>query len=198
MNIKKYKQYINITNIIIVINVILFILTYLLTSLPVSQFLLEKGGIYMPDIVDKHRYYQLITHMFLHANTSHLIGNMISLYLIGNEIEKNIGKILYSIVYFGTGIFAAIFSGYVEAEFFSPSISVGASGAIFGLMGFLAVMKVIDHKKSDKAPQRLLAGIVILMAVYSMEPGVNWLAHLGGAIAGIILALLLYFPKKEK
>ena len=65
-------------------------------------------------------------------------------------------------------------------------------------MGFLAVMKVIDHKKSDKAPQRLLAGIVILMAVYSMEPGVNWLAHLGGAIAGIILALLLYFPKKEK
>lgn len=182
---------ITVTKILIAINVLIFFYTDLFAT-----NLVDKGAIYWPDIITKAKYYQLLTHMFLHGSASHLFSNMISLYLVGEGVEKIVGKIKYLGIYFTTGILASVFSGIIESRYSNPVPSIGASGAIFGIFGFLAAMLFIHRKLAgDNTAFRIIL-VIVLMAFSSMEPGVDWLAHLGGGLSGIVLALLFYHPKR--
>jgi len=144
----------NITFILIIINVVVFLVTIILTTIFGFNFdfLALKPG----DIIQGKNLWTLITSMFMHGNFAHLFFNMISLFFVGTLLEKIIGKKRFFLFYIISGLFAGLFfallSGFFgggiigEKIFGNPmTFGVGASGAIFGLVGILAVL--IPKKK---------------------------------------------------
>ena len=143
----------------------------------------------------------IITSMFLHGGWMHLIGNMTYLYIFGDNIEENLGKIKFIIFYLLTGGFAALSQALLDTNSITPMI--GASGAIAGVLGAYLVLfpkakiKVffwfIIIFKIFKIRAFIVLGGWILMQFLSYSGddlnsgGVAYAAHIGGFISGIVL-----------
>lgn len=138
----------NLTTLLIIINVLVFIFILILQTVYPT---IDNYLALTPNLIIQGKYlWTLITSMFVHANFSHLFFNMISLFFLGTLVERLIGRkrFLWSYLIFGifAGLFFALLSGLfgygIGAKIFSdPSIAgVGASGAIFGLVGILTVL----------------------------------------------------------
>jgi rhomboid protease GluP len=137
------------------------------------------------DVLTNGEYYRLITSIFLHGGFTHLFVNMFSLYQLGPIIQKIFKDSGFLLIYFVAGIWGSIFS-----LIFSPTMpSVGASGAIFGLLGALIVWAL---KEKDKDLLTQLGIILLLNLLIGLTvPNIgNW-AHLGGLLSGGALAFLL-------
>jgi membrane associated rhomboid family serine protease len=159
------------------------------------------------NIVQGKYLWTFITSMFMHANFFHLLVNMLSLFFVGSLIEKIIGRKRYFWFYMLSGIFAGVFfvlmSFIFKADF--VAYAVGASGALFGLIGLLMfltpnlpvyVMFIpIPIKMKYAAP-----GMLILLWVISITGNVSIgnTAHLGGLVAGLLYGLFLRFKYKNK
>ena len=144
------------------------------------------------------------SHMFLHANISHLIGNMIFLLAVGFIVELSMSRSLYLFSYLFTGVCSALF--YIPSASESLIPSIGASGAIAGLMGMYAVLfntrKVrffyfiyvyFDYVKLPAIYLLVLwLGFQIYQQLeYSQYSNVNYLAHIGGLLSGALIAFVL-------
>lgn len=146
------------------------------------------GGIFSQSF----RPYSIVTHMFMHGSTSHLIFNMMSLFFLGPFVENALGAKRFTILYFTAG-FVAMFAHF----FLSFNGIVGASGAIYGVL-FAFIMMFPDVKLMLLIPpipikaKYMAIGIVAmdLLGQVSGKTGIAHFAHLGGAAAGIILILL--------
>lgn len=88
-------------------------------------------------VFDKQEWYRLFTSMFLHISGEHIFNNMITLIFIGAYLERRLGHIRYLILYLVSGLLAGCTSIVYNVVIHSASTSVGASGAIYGLMGAL-------------------------------------------------------------
>jgi rhomboid protease GluP len=183
-----------ITYILIGVNVIAYILTaYLSGNLVDSNInVLVFLGAKVNDLISRGEYYRLITCMFLHGGIIHLAFNMYALYSLGPFIEKVYGKAKYLIIYFLAGIMSSIFS-YI----FSPSVSIGASGAIFGLFGAALVFAL---KMKDRIGKGFITNIMSVILInlfmgFSMA-NVDNFGHLGGLIGGSVITLLLGIGKE--
>ena len=134
--------------------------------------------------------WQLVTAMFAHGSLEHLAMNMVSLWWLGTLLERMQGTVRFAIVYFVSGIFGNLVFALV-----GDSFAVGASGAIFGLLGAVAVM-LYRHRESPIA-KAMLQGLGVMIAINvinSFMPGIALEAHFGGLVAGaaveaIILAI---------
>ena len=115
-----------ITYVLILINVLVFLISLLFDM---KEEVILYGGNHR-ELIRLGDYYRLITSMFIHVDLLHLLCNCYSLYVVGNQIESFFGKTKYLIIYFGSGIIASLLS-----ICFNTSFSIGASGAIFGLLG---------------------------------------------------------------
>ena len=150
----------------------------------------------------------IITHLFMHANFTHLLVNMISLMFIGSFVEKLIGKKRFLWVYFGGGIAAAllfiIVAGITVTDL--NTFAVGASGAIFALGGLLAVLTpklpVLVFFILPLPMWAAMAFLLGVMWVISITAGVpiGNIAHLGGLILGVAYGFYLKnkYPHKTK
>ncbi|MBZ9688884.1 rhomboid family intramembrane serine protease [Clostridium estertheticum] len=181
---------------IIAINVIMYVITAYLS------YVYAKGSIFNSDtnvlillgakvnyLIAKGQYYRLISCMFLHGGIVHLGANMYSLYAIGPMIEKVYGKAKYVVIYFISGICASIFS-YI----FSTSVSIGASGAIFGLLGAVLVFAIKSKGKTGNAFIRsILSVIFINIFIGATLPNIDNFAHAGGLLGGMLIAFLVSF-----
>lgn len=132
---------------------------------------------------------RLFVPMFLHAGLLHLVVNMYGLHQIGRVLEMLIGTRSFLVVYLVAGI-----SGNLCSFAFSPALSVGASGSLFGILLCLYVWQKYEEKLAkelDLAPVRTgLGGIIVINAVISfLIPMIDWASHLGGAVAGAFLGL---------
>ena len=181
-----------VTVAIIIVNVIIFILLEAKGSTEDFQLLYEYGAMYWPDVYEGGEWYRLITHMFLHAGSDHLFNNMFMLAVVGYNIEKEYGSFKYLISYFVCGIGGAVLSGMYDMKYYEYAVSVGASGAVMGIFGIMLVMIFLQARQNGQvAALRLI--IVFMLAVFgNMQEGVDWVAHLGGAVTGVIMASLLY------
>ena len=152
-------------------------------SLTGQDFALDFGlaGI---AITEFGEYYRFITAMFLHAGLIHILFNMLILWQIGSVIELSIGKLRYAVLYFACGLGGGIASVLFNDPFV---LSVGASGAIFGLLGAYVVMA----KKLNINHSQVLTLIFINLAIGFIVPGIDWHAHLGGLITGAAVASAL-------
>jgi membrane associated rhomboid family serine protease len=136
-------------------------------------------------------WYRLVTCMFVHENTVYLFMNMLSLWWIGVPVESRLGRTRYLLTYFTCGIVGSA----VSFAFMTwDDSSLGASGAIFGLLGVLAVLAL-----REKLDMRPIITVILLNLVFGFSvPGIDWHAHLGGLGAGLILgAALAYAPRRR-
>lgn len=168
---KMKKPY--VTYSLIGLNTFIFILSLFFNILPlfaVNRYFIVHG-----------EYYRLITGIFLHNGVIHLMCNMYSLYVIGTQLESFLGKVKYLIVYLLSGL-----AGSVLSIFFSNSYSVGASGAIFGLLGSLIYFGYHYRVYLDSVIKSQIIPLIIfnLMLGFTLRGIDNW-AHIGGLIGGV-------------
>jgi membrane associated rhomboid family serine protease len=128
-------------------------------------------------------YYRFITAMFLHGSIMHIVFNMLILHNLGNVLEPGLGVKRFVLLYFASGLGG----GIASITFNNPLVfSVGASGAIFGLMGAFAVLS--RDFRFDNRQIMILIGINLVIGF--VVPGIDWMAHLGGLVTGAVLATI--------
>lgn len=188
-----YKQPI-VTYIIMVICIILFILMELSGGSTNSQTLLKYGA-NLDVLVKNGEYYRLFTCIFLHIGIMHLLCNMYSLYIIGREVENLFGKIKYIIIFILSGIFGSIMS----LAFTHNTISAGASGAIFGLLGALLYFGMHYRTYLGEAIKRSIIPIIVVNLIIGFfAEGIDLAAHIGGLVGGVLVAMMVGVPDKSK
>jgi rhomboid protease GluP len=135
-------------------------------------------------------WWRMFTAMFLHGGVNHLIGNMIVLYIVGMACEHAFGPARTTLVYFGSGV-----AGSALSLLASPGPSVGASGAVFGVLAAVVVMLYRNHERFYVRDKRigfvLAAWAAWQLLTGFLSPFVDNFAHLGGMIGGATAALLL-------
>ncbi len=144
------------------------------------------------NIIFEYEIWRLFTSMFFHIDPLHLFSNMIALLLFGASVEnnRNISKIQYFIVYFVSGLIGNLFSLLLLPL---DVISLGASGAIFGLIGVAFIIIATD------SPPLLIYALlyVAIFIISSIAPGINLWAHLFGLLGGILFGYLFYTRKRK-
>lgn len=146
----------------------------------------------LPRFVAAGEWWRLFTSGFLHFGPLHLAFNMLALWVIGRDLELVLGRIRFLAVYMAGllgGSAAAFVFGTVNAQV------AGASGAVFGLMGGLAV--VLRRLRHSPAPALSLIAVNIVISV--VVPGISILGHLGGLVAGgIATVAIVYSPSRGR
>ena len=181
-----------VTQILIAINVAVFI-GETATGTPLGGVnstavgtLYEKGALYGP-FIDQvlHQYYRLLTAGFLHDGILHIAFNMLFLFFMGPLLEPAIGRVNYIAVYF-----ASLLAGSFGALLFSPQIpTVGASGALFGVLGALMV---VSHFRGISIWQSGLGFTLLINIVFSLSvSGISIGGHIGGFVGGAICGWLI-------
>ena len=190
-----------VTRNIIMVNVIMFIAT-----LVNEDFMVGCFSLFYP--ASPHfRWWQCITHMFMHGGFWHIFFNMYSLYIFGRAVENIVGRERFAILYFLSGLGAA--AAQIGVQALSPSLqmvpTVGASGCIYGVIVAFAMIFPEARMTLIFPPMILSAkwmaiifiGIELLTGVTGTQAGVAHFAHLGGALVGFLLIWWWYKRPKN-
>lgn len=178
---------------LITINIVIWLSMILLLNRFSNIKLLDMGGLVHFNVVHGE-WYRLITSMFLHFNFEHILMNMLSLFIFGKIVEAIIGPMKMLILY----IISGLFGNFLSLSFNTDTVSAGASGAIFGLIGAIIVMMIISKVYSRKMIGQLLIALVILIGFSLLLSNVNIMAHLGGFISGLLLIYIGYYYKANR
>lgn len=179
-----------ITYVLIAINVLLYLVPILLGK---YDYIINAFCVHGPSI-RAGQYYRLITGIFLHGSIMHLLFNSYALYVIGSQIENYFGRIKYLIIYLFSGLMGALFS----MTFGGNVASIGASGAIFGLMG--ALLYFGYHYRvylGNVLKTQLIPLIVFNLFLGFILSGVDNFAHIGGLIGGVLITKSLGVKDKS-
>ena len=134
--------------------------------------------------------WRLFTSMFLHGDLMHLFSNMIALLLFGTYVELNFSKFEFLLIYFISGLIGNMFSLYLLPF---NVISLGASGAIFGLIGATLSLLIVERD----TPLIILGLFYVFYFVFSsFSPGINYFAHIFGLLGGFSTGFA--FKRKKK
>lgn len=189
------RQVVNLT--IVAANIIMFIALSLIGDTEDPVFMIRHGANYTTAVLEGGHYYRLVTCMFLHFGAEHLVYNMLVLIFMGDVLEKEAGKMKYLLIYFIGGIAGNVLSIWSDWRVGKATVSAGASGAIFAIVGALLWIVLRNHGRlEDYSGKRLF-----LMAGLSVAEGLtirgvdNW-AHIGGMATGFLLAMILYRKKR--
>ena len=140
--------------------------------------------------------WRFVTPVFTHAQLWHLVANLLSLTYLGSLVEKYLTKTEYLFIYLGTGIISEIATTIAYSLFRPETIGFGASGAIYGLMGFIITTVVDDKKDRFKV---LIVVIVSAIGVNLFIPNVGNVAHFAGLISGLVFGFIfMKYCKHEK
>lgn len=179
-----------VTYILVAINALLYLFPILTNT---YDTVLNNFCIYAPSI-KSGQYYRLITGIFLHGNIIHLALNCYSLYVIGTQLESFLGKVKYLIVYLFSGLSGALFS----MMFNHNAASIGASGAIFGLLGSLLYFGY--HYRvylGNVLKSQIIPLILINLGIGFLSSGIDNFAHIGGLIGGAVITMGLGIKYKS-
>lgn len=183
-----------ITVSLIIINIIVFILMYILGKGSQDAFTLIKFGAFQKDLILGGEYYRLITSAFLHIGIFHLLFNCYALYVIGRQLESFLGKIKFLIIYLVSAL-----CGSLMSMIFPISISAGASGAIFGLLGSLLYFGYNYRVYLGTVLKSQIIPLILINLIFGfMVSGINNAAHIGGLIGGILITMSLGIKYKSK
>ena len=173
-----------ITYFLIALNVIFYIVPILLGD---YQWILNSGCVHGPSIRGG-QYYRLLTGMFLHGSIFHIFFNCYALYIIGSQIESFMGKTKYIIIYLFSGIMGSLFS----MTFGGATASIGASGAIFGLMGALLYFGYYYRVYLGNVLKSQIVPLILFNLVLGfIIPGVDNFGHIGGLVGGLLITRAL-------
>jgi membrane associated rhomboid family serine protease len=178
------------------------IVTKVLIGICVAVFVLEmlaglngvvqQWGMSPAAVSLQGEFWRLLTGAFLHGGLLHIGFNMLVLWFVGPQLEALFGHLRYAVLYLVSAI-----GGSVASYAFGPfnGISVGASGAVFGLM---AALIVAGHSMRRDVSQVLIL-LAINFVIGFVAPGIDWRAHLGGAVTGAaVAAVMAYAPQQSR
>lgn len=190
-NVFKPKKII-ITKLLILINIAMYILS-LIVSDNYTESLVILGA-NNKNLVLNGEFYRLIASAFLHGSLLHLFVNMYSLWVIGSQVETYIGKIKFLIIYLLSTLMGSLFS----IVFLDNSLSVGASGAIFGLMGSLLYFGYHYRLYLSNALTNQIVPIIILNLILGFSSSsIDNAAHIGGLIGGYLSTMIVGIKYKS-
>ncbi len=175
------------------------IVTYTLLVITVLVFLAQMAsqammgedlpvyiGVKANELIISGQFWRLITPLFLHGSFMHIGFNMYALYVLGQDLERFYGRWRFLFLYFLAG-----FAGNVFSFIFTPAPSLGASTAIFGLIGAQGVLFYRNREVFGPLAQRALmqtVTIAVINLVIGMSPGIDNWGHIGGLIGGGMFA----------
>jgi membrane associated rhomboid family serine protease len=178
---------------LIALNVVIFLITVLEAASLAHNAdapLFQEWAL-QPSAVAQGAWWQLLTSGFLHIGPIHLAFNMIALWVIGRDLEQVLGTLRFLVIY----LVSLLGGSLVVLAFENPaSHTAGASGAVFGLMGGLAVVLM----KMRLSPRPALTIILLNVVISLVVPNISILGHLGGlAFGAAVTAAMLYLPRSR-
>ena len=181
-----------VTTIILDINILIYVVMLASSGFFFKNFdqetLIAAGAYFKPAIISGE-WWRLLTAIFLHSNFPHILMNMIMLFYIGAILEPAIGHIKFAIIYILTGFFANLISFYLT----DYTLTVGASGAIFGLLGVFSGM-LTNRKIAIELRKFIIINIVAITIMTTvngfLKGSVNYVAHFAGLFCGAVLTII--------
>jgi membrane associated rhomboid family serine protease len=185
-----------VSKVLIGINVVVYALQVIIGPTVEHRFWLIGGP--FPDIVLREivgvadgEYYRLLTAAFLHGSVIHIALNMYALYLFGPPLEAAFGRARFLALYLVSALGGSAAS-YAVAAYNTPSL--GASGAVFGLLGAFFVV----NRRLGRDSGGLIVLLVINLAYGFLVPNIDWRAHLGGLVTGALCAAVIAYAPNDK
>lgn len=180
---------------LIAINIAIFLILKLMSSRTGTPYetLMTEYGAKINNLILGGEYWRLVSPMFLHWDVIHIALNCYSLFIVGTQVEKLFGHVRFTAIYLVSG-----FLGCIASFAFSTSISAGASGAIFGLLGsmlFFAIKRPSLLKSSFGA--NLVTTLIINLAYGFMNKQIDNYGHLGGLLGGFLTTGAVYVVEEE-
>jgi membrane associated rhomboid family serine protease len=182
-----------VTLVLIALNVLAYVVTVVQSGSPMNN---DRAGLFsatsmVPELTAQGEWWRVLTSGFMHFGLIHLALNMAVLYVVGQHVEQELGKLRFSVVYFLSllgGSAAAFYFGTVCQEL------AGASGAVFGLMGALLILW--KRQRRDISTIVVVVGINLVSNLFT---NASLLGHLGGFVIGGLLTLaMLKAPAKNR
>lgn len=178
-----------VTYILIGINVIVFLLMYILGYQEVIYY-----GANIADNIRGGEYYRLLTSAFLHSGILHLACNMYCLYVVGPQLESFFGKWKFLMIYIGSAL-----TGNLMSMLFANGASIGASGAIFGLFGALIYFGYHYRVYLGGVMKSQIIPLVLLNLMLGfVVSGIDNAAHIGGLIGGLLISMAVGVKYKSE
>jgi membrane associated rhomboid family serine protease len=183
------------TKILIGINLVAFLVQLVVGQRVAEDFAL-LGQALVPGTdgfqgVAEGQWYRLLTSMFLHNGYAHIGFNMLSLWWIGGPLEAALGRARYLALYFVSGLAGGALTYLLAAQ---NQLTLGASGAIFGLFGAMAVL--MRRMKYDMRP--VIGLLVVNLIITFAWSGIAWQAHVGGLVAGVLVGIGMVHAPAER
>ena len=184
------KAYVN--GLLIALNVLFFLYLEITGSSENAYFMYTKGAMSASAVLENGEYYRLLTAMFMHFGIRHIMNNMLVLFVLGDNLERALGHVKYLIFYLLCGI-GSNWVSMMAHPTDTMTVSAGASGAIFGVVGgLLYVVTANKGRLEDLSTRQLVIMIFFSLYLGYTSTGVDNTAHLSGLVIGIVLAIILY------
>lgn len=181
------------TYVFIALQILVFLLLELNGGSENYSTLVEFGAKFNPLILEGE-WWRFISPIFIHIGFLHLFMNTLGLYFLGTAVEKIYGSFRFFWIYLFAGVI-----GSIASFAFSPNLSAGASGAIYGCFGALLYMGLIYPKLFFRTLGRNVITILGLNIIISFTvPSIDMAGHIGGLIGGFVATGVVHFPKKKK
>lgn len=183
-----------VTPVLLNLNLLVFIVGALLgldIVNPDAGRLVDMGANFGPYTLTSE-WWRLLTSMFLHGGIMHLLFNMMALVQIGVQLEALVGRVQFALAYVLCGLAGSVTSLWWTSP--DISVSVGASGAIFGMFGMLLMVLMLEREMDWKSKRAMLTNMAVVIGInlaYGMRGGIDNAAHIGGLVAGIVLGAIL-------
>ncbi|MBP1889461.1 rhomboid protease GluP [Clostridium moniliforme] len=190
-NIKNIIKESPVTSTLIIINIIIFIITAIMSRsiMDINTMVLIECGAKVNYLINKGQIWRLLTCAFLHGGLIHIALNMYSLFIVGTVVEKIYGWKKYLGIYFLSSITSSLLGYLLGPEM----ISIGASGAIFGVLGAFLWFAIKEKENLQKGVLgNIIAVIVLNLFIGLTSSNIDNLGHIGGFIGGFTLSVMLY------
>ena len=191
-----------VTLALVALNIVFFLWTEVNGSSEDIQNMYRWGAMYGPAITEDHEYWRLVTAAFLHFGISHIANNMFLLLLMGDRLERALGHVKYLILYLvsavGANLFSMVLDLRLDPETFYRTVSAGASGAVFGVIGGLLWAVVRNRGRlEDLSARQMMIFAGLAFASGPTAAGVDSKAHFGGLVTGFVMCMFLHRPKRR-
>jgi membrane associated rhomboid family serine protease len=180
----------SVTKVLIAINVAVFLVEVATGALSSILEQVRLGGLVPAYVAINHEYWRMFTVMFLHESFFHILFNMVALWFLGEYTEAILGHVKFLVLYLVTGLAGSVLIVLLAAPL---GVTVGASGAIFGVFGALIAYAFLNRHRDYMARAmfgQLMFWLALNVVLGLTEKGLSWQGHVGGFVTGIVLMCL--------
>lgn len=187
------------TILLVSINIVLFLYLERSGSTLDAGFMAGHGGLYAPYVWNKQQWYLLFTSIFLHFGFTHLSNNMLVFAIVGSYLEKTAGKLRFLGIYLLSGLGGSIFSLIQSTFTHSNIVTAGASGAIFGVIGALLLLVILNRGVARGLTGVRIAILLFISLYYGFaNVSTDNMSHIGGLITGCLMYCVYYLIEKRR